>query len=42
VRFGGELFVPALLVPVVTVLVATVGPLITIGGTPCSPTGAPR
>jgi uncharacterized membrane protein len=34
VRFGNKLFVPALLVPVVTVLVATVGPLITIGGTP--------
>jgi uncharacterized membrane protein len=33
-RFGNKLFIPALLVPVVTVLVATVGPLISIGGTP--------
>ena len=33
-RFGNRLFIPALVVPVVAVLVATLGPLVTIGGTP--------
>ncbi|OMH32378.1 DUF979 domain-containing protein [Tersicoccus sp. Bi-70] len=33
-RFGNRLFVPALVVPLVAVLVATLGPLIRIGGKP--------
>lgn len=33
-RFGNKLFIPALVVPVVAVLVATLGPLVSIGGAP--------
>jgi uncharacterized membrane protein len=33
-RFGNKLFIPALVVPVVAVLVATLGPLVSIGGSP--------
>jgi len=33
-RYGNRLFVPALVVPVVAVLVATLGPLVSIGGKP--------
>ncbi|PZF58185.1 DUF979 domain-containing protein [Curtobacterium sp. MCSS17_008] len=33
-RFGNRLFVPALVVPVVAVLVATLGPLVHVGGQP--------
>lgn len=33
-RFGNRLFIPALVVPVVAVLVATLGPLVSIGGKP--------
>ncbi|OII10905.1 hypothetical protein BIU97_08450 [Curtobacterium sp. MCBA15_009] len=33
-RFGNRLFIPALVVPVVAVLVATLGPLVRIGGDP--------
>jgi uncharacterized membrane protein len=33
-RFGNKLFVPALVVPAVAVVVALVGPLITVGGSP--------
>ncbi|WP_144765825.1 DUF979 domain-containing protein [Curtobacterium sp. 9128] len=33
-RFGNRLFVPALVVPVVAVLVATLGPLVSVGGKP--------
>ncbi|HEY0247411.1 MAG TPA: DUF979 domain-containing protein [Gryllotalpicola sp.] len=33
-RFGNKLFIPALVLPVVTVLVAIFGPMIRIGGTP--------
>lgn len=33
-RFGNRLFVPALVVPVVAVLVATLGPLVSFGGRP--------
>ncbi|MGU3409448.1 DUF979 domain-containing protein [Microbacterium sp. M1A1_1b] len=33
-RFGNRLFVPALVVPVVAVLVATLGPLVSFGGGP--------
>ncbi|WIE64338.1 DUF979 domain-containing protein [Curtobacterium sp. MCLR17_036] len=33
-RFGNRLFIPALVVPVVAVLVATLGPLVRIGGEP--------
>lgn len=39
-RFGNKLFIPALLVPVVTVLVTIVGPLITIGGAPLLASGS--
>ena len=33
-RFGNRLFIPALVVPVVAVLIATLGPLVSIGGRP--------
>ena len=33
-RFGNRLFIPALVLPVVTVLIAVFGPMITIGGKP--------
>lgn len=33
-RFGNRLFIPALVIPVVAVLVATLGPLVSIGGEP--------
>lgn len=39
-RFGNKLFVPALVVPAVTVVVALVGPLITVGGSPLLAAGS--
>ncbi|WP_022882645.1 DUF979 domain-containing protein [Gryllotalpicola ginsengisoli] len=33
-RFGNRLFIPALVIPAVTVLVALVGPMVKIGGSP--------
>jgi uncharacterized membrane protein len=39
-RFGNKLFLPALVVPVVAVVIALVGPLITVGGTPLLAAGS--